>query len=465
MHSLAARQLRRFFKAEPPTDPRWLEFVEAVSAAYQAADDDRRLLERTLALASQETEDRYRALQADIAAREKAESARDAFFRASPDMLAIIDAELRFVETNPSWERTLGFSADALIGRTFEEFVHADDVARVRSEAQRVGELGIIRDFEFRMRHQNGSWRMVSAAATIDRERGLFFAVARDVTEQQQMARELAQAQKLEAVGQLASGVAHEINTPVQYVGDNVSFANDGFRDLFVYLDAVHAKLTEAQRAELADAADDADLDYLRAEVPNSLAEAREGLHRVAELVRALKEFAHPDAGEKSMADLNKAIERAVVLGRGEIKHVSKLELELAPNLPLMRCHIGSLSQVFLNLLVNAAHAVEERSQKQGVSWKDQRIRVATRKEGNEAVISISDTGCGIPDAIRDRIFEPFFTTKPMGKGSGQGLPLVRSVVLGHGGKISLDSRVGEGTTFELRLPYESDDDDVRKAA
>jgi PAS domain S-box-containing protein len=464
MHSLLARQLRRFFRGETPTDPRTLALLEAVSDAYQAADDDRRLLERTLALASQETEERYRALQKDIAARERAESERDAFFLASPDLLTICDAQLRVLQANPSWARTLGRTPQELAGVSFESLVHPDDLERVRGGAQSVVEQGFVRDVEFRISHRDGSWRLVNTAGTIDRQRGLLFAIARDVTDQRQMARELAQAQKLEAVGQLASGVAHEINTPVQYVGDNVSFATDGFQSLFTYLDTVHGVLTPEQKDGLDDAAQKADLDYLRAEVPASLSEARDGLRRVAELVRALKEFAHPDAGEKAPADLNRALERAVVLARGELKHVSRVETKLG-ELPPLRCHVGGLSQAFLNLLVNAAHAVEERSRAAGVSWKEHCIRASTRVENGEAVISISDTGCGIPDAIRDRIFEPFFTTKPMGKGSGQGLPLVRNVVVAHGGRIDIESKVGEGTTFILRLPYETGERQSLEAA
>ncbi|MBL8911214.1 MAG: PAS domain S-box protein [Archangium sp.] len=463
MHSLLERQLRRFFRGDSPTDPRTVQLLAAISDAYQAFDDDRKLLERTLALASQETEERYRALQQDIAARQRAESERDAFFLASPDLLAIFDTNLRIIQANPSWAHTLGHEPSELVGVAFDTLVHPDDLSTALAGAKSVTETGHVRDIELRLRHRDGSWRLVNTAGTMDTKRGLLFAIARDVTEQRQMERELAQAQKLEAVGQLASGVAHEINTPVQYVGDNVSFSSDGFQTLFTYLDKVHALLTPEQKKQLEDAAEEADLDYLKAEIPPSLSEAKDGLRRVAELVRALKEFAHPDAGEKAPADLNRALERALVLARGELKHVSRIETALG-SIPLLRCHVGGLSQAFLNLFVNAAHAVEERTRVSGVSWKEHVIRATTRVEGGDAVIAISDTGCGIPDAIRDRIFEPFFTTKPMGKGSGQGLPLVRNVVMAHGGRIEIQSKVGEGTTFILRLPFETPSG-IREAA
>jgi PAS domain S-box-containing protein len=453
MHPLVVRQVRRYFKDTPPEDPRVQALLQAVSDAYQAADDDSQLLERTLALASAETEAQNKALVDDIERRERAENERDAFFRTSPDMMAIVDHQMKLVQVNDSWNRVLGYEPAALPGRSFVDLIHPDDVPRVLKEADEATQIGKIISLEFRQRHQTGHWRHISAAATLDAAHKRYFVVSRDVTEQREMSRELAQCQKLEAVGQLASGVAHEINTPVQYVGDNIDFIGEGLTHLFEYISTVDGVLTDEQRAALSEATEKAELPYYLEELPRSLTDAREGVRRVGELVRALKEFAHPDANEKTPADINKALERAVVLARGELKHLARLELALGP-LPPVRCHIGSLSQVFLNLLVNAAHAVEERSAKQGISWDAHLIRVTTDVENDEVVINVSDTGCGIPDSVRERIFEPFFTTKPMGKGSGQGLPLVRNVVVvKHGGRIEIDTEVNVGTTFRLRIP------------
>ncbi|MBM4779173.1 MAG: PAS domain S-box protein [Archangiaceae bacterium] len=471
MHPLLARQLKRYFKAGAPTDAAFTAFVQAVSDAYRASDDDSALLEHSLKLASAELEERYHTLQKDIAERERVQGERDAFFRASPDMLSVIDRDLRIVLANPSWQRVLGYDPAGLVGANFLDTIHPEDVSRITGGAQSLVEqtkAGVeqatVRDFEFRQRTASGEWRTISAAATIDGQRGLFFAVGRDVTSQRSMARELEQTHRLEAVGQLAAGMAHEINTPIQYVGDNVQFAGDGFESLDEYLQAVDQVLQPQQRAALKPAMAKADLEYLKEELPRSLSEAKDGVRRVAELVRALKEFAHPDQGEKSHADINKALERALIMARGELRHVTRVETQFG-ELPPLRCHIGSLSQVFLNLLVNAAHAVEERTAKQGVAMADHRVTVRTRLDGDDVVISITDTGCGIPANIRERIFEPFFTTKPMGKGSGQGLPLVRNVVIQkHGGRVEVESEVNVGTTFTLRLPLESSSQ-VGKAA
>ncbi len=284
-----------------------------------------------------------------------------------------------------------------------------------------------------------------------------YVAIHRDVTHERATAREQAQAQKLAAVGQLASGMAHEINTPVQFIGDNVQFLADSFGDLRPYLEASralgeHGVPSAEELAALKALAAKADLPYLIEEVPRSLSEARDGVRRVAELVRALKEYAHPDAADMAPADINAALRRTLVLARSEIKDVASVETDLG-TLPEITCHIGSLQQVFLNLLINAAHAIEEKQRDLPASTARGGIRVVTRAEHDQVVISIRDSGCGIPAEIRERIFEPFFTTKAVGKGTGQGLPLVRSVVDRHQGHLEIDSEVSVGTTFTLRLP------------
>jgi len=456
MHPLLTRQLKRFFKEAPPAlDGPMGQLLTAISDAYVAGDEERALLDRAVTESAKELEERNAALLLDIARRDRAEGERDAFFRTSADLLCIFDERLRYTQVSPSWEQSMGYSASALVGTECLALVHPEDRKvghRMWAELQAAGKVTGI---EMRVRAAAGDWRWTSWAASYDRGRKLIFGVGRDVTAERTMARELAQAQKLEAIGQLASGVAHEINTPVQFIGDNLSFLTDSMKDLITYLEAVHATLDDAQRAKLEPAAKKADLEYLREEVPRSLSESKDGVRRVAELVRALKEFAHPDKPELEHADLNRALERSLVLARGELKHVAKVETDFQ-QLPALRCHVGGLSQVFLNLLVNAAHAIEERAVKQpGTEWV-RCITVKTRHVGDEVLVSISDTGNGIPAELRERIFEPFFTTKPVGKGSGQGLPLVRNVVIAqHQGRVELESEVGVGTTFTLRLPLE----------
>jgi len=279
-----------------------------------------------------------------------------------------------------------------------------------------------------------------------------------DLAQRQQAEVELRQAQKLEAVGRLAAGIAHEINTPIQFVGDNTHFVQDAFDDLLVLLrryqelrdraaaGTVDAALLDAVRqAEQA-----ADLEYLEEEIPKALAQSLEGVGRVASIVRALKEFAHPDSKEKAPADLNQALQSTLTVARNELKYVADVETDFG-DLPAVTCQVGDVNQVFLNLLVNAAHAIADRV---GDSGERGRIWVRTTAEGDWVMIAIGDTGCGIPDDIRSKVYDPFFTTKEVGRGTGQGLALARAVIVEqHGGALSFDSKVGEGTVFYVRLP------------
>jgi signal transduction histidine kinase len=274
-----------------------------------------------------------------------------------------------------------------------------------------------------------------------------------DVTEKRTMEVQLRQAQKLESIGQLAAGIAHEINTPTQYIGDNIIFLRGAFEDLWRLLETIRpgAGGTELP-ASVRRAVEEADLDYLEKEIPNAIGQSLEGVRRVSSIVSAMKDFSHPGASAKTPTDLNRAIESTALVCRSEWKYVGEMQLDLAPDLPLVPCLPDEFNQVVLNLIINAAHAIAEA----GRNGKGL-IRIQTRPAGEFAQISISDNGAGIPEAIQSRVFDPFFTTKPVGKGTGQGLAIAHSVIVEqHGGSIALESAVGGGTTFHLRLPVAS---------
>ncbi len=279
-----------------------------------------------------------------------------------------------------------------------------------------------------------------------------------DVTDQRRLENELAQAQKLESVGRLAAGVAHEINTPVQFVSDSVSFVREAMEDLSEIVDKYRELRNATEKgADVAAAAkaaeeaeDDADLDYILENAPVALDRARDGLGRVAAIVRSMKEFAHPDRKEMAQADLNQAIKSTLVIASNEYKYVAEVETDLG-DLPLVNCYAGEINQVVLNLIVNAAHAIGDVVKETQAKGK---IRVATRVLDDQVEIAISDTGKGIPVEVRAKIFDPFFTTKEVGKGTGQGLAIARSVVVDkHGGTLHFETEVGRGTTFYIRLP------------
>ena len=257
----------------------------------------------------------------------------------------------------------------------------------------------------------------------------------------------LRQAQKLEAIGQLAAGIAHEINTPTQYVGDNLRFLKESFGEL----DSVITQLVEAGGGTARKALDSADFDYLKEEIPRALNQSLEGVDRVAKIVRAMKEFSHP-AREKTATDLNRAIQSTITVASNEWKYVAEMEMDLDTELPSVHCSPAEFNQVVLNIVVNAAHAITDVV---GDGGKGKgKIRVKTRAEGDWAVVEIADTGKGMPTHIQQRIFDPFFTTKEVGKGTGQGLAIAHNVIVDkHGGTIKVVSSPGQGTTFIIRLP------------
>jgi signal transduction histidine kinase len=267
----------------------------------------------------------------------------------------------------------------------------------------------------------------------------------------------LVQAQKLQAIGQLAAGIAHEINTPTQFVSDNIAFLQESFAELVA---AARAGRVLAQAVATGAPVDGAeveallggmDLNYLSDNVPRALDQCAEGLRRVTSIVSALKSFSRPSFNEKQPVDLREPIESTIVVARSEWKSVAEVETDFSPDLPAVPCLRDELGQVILNLITNAAHAIADRlaaGEPRGL------ISISTRRAGAHAEIRVRDTGGGIPPAIRDRVFEPFFTTKPFGKGSGQGLAIAWAVVVEkHGGAIGFEVDEGIGTTFVVRLP------------
>jgi PAS domain S-box-containing protein len=281
-----------------------------------------------------------------------------------------------------------------------------------------------------------------------------------DISERKMLESQLLQSQKMEAVGQLAAGIAHEINTPTQYVTDNIQFLENAFGDILGIVreyDDLRGRLQAGpavveEWSALEARSREIDLEYLLEEIPLALSQTREGLDRITRIVRSMKEFAHPGLETKALLNLNQAIETTVTVARNEWKYVAEVETLFDPDLPAVYCIPGQINQVFLNILVNAAQAiageVKEKSDHKG------KIEIRTTKMDREVEVRISDSGPGIPSSIRERIFEPFFTTKEPGKGTGQGLAIAhRIIVQNHQGQLSVDSDPEQGTTFIINLP------------
>jgi PAS domain S-box-containing protein len=287
-----------------------------------------------------------------------------------------------------------------------------------------------------------------------------FLAFKEDITERRNMELQMQQAQKLEAIGQLAAGIAHEINTPIQFIGDNLRFVQDSWISLDPLISMLQPLSQASAQKEFSNdfmnqfsgtlAA--LDLQYLRQELPQALNQSLDGIARVTKIVLAMKEFSHPGSDEKLPANINKAILTTITVARNEWKYVSEVATMLDEDLPLVPCHVSEISQVILNLIVNSAHAI---SQVVGDGTGGLgKITIQSKKENGGVLISIHDTGAGIPTAIQSKIFEPFFTTKGVGKGTGQGLTIAHNtIVKRHGGRLWFESEPNKGTTFFIQLP------------
>lgn len=278
-----------------------------------------------------------------------------------------------------------------------------------------------------------------------------------EMRERERIAIELRLAQKLEAVGRLASGIAHEINTPIQYVGDSLGFLQAATEQLNELLSGYREVLNELcnttgardMRSRIEQLERDADLEFVQTEIPRAIERTQQGVGRVAAIVRAMKEFAHPELKEHGAADINQAIATTLTVACNEYKYVASMETRLG-ELPGVICNVGELNQVLLNLIVNAAHAIEAA----GRNAETGRISISTELVADHVMIRVADNGCGIAEDQLEKIFDPFFTTKEVGKGTGQGLAIVHSIIVDkHGGSIDVRSQVGVGATFILSLP------------
>jgi two-component system, NtrC family, sensor kinase len=350
------------------------------------------------------------------------------------------------------WGSMLGYSTEELPTtiRAVLGLLHPGDRPRVVQsliEFQAQARAGSF-DSEFRMRAKDGSWRWIHAkgrSVEVAPDGGSIrqTGVTMDVTDRKEAELRLSTAERLEALGRLAAGVAHEINTPIQYVSDSIHFIHEGLQELLRYG-------TNSRPADGSLVADP-DLPYWREHLPAAVDRAVDGLARVAEIVRSMNVLTHADHAEMRPVDLTRAIQSTLVVAKNEYKHVADVDTDLA-DLPSITCHGSQINQVILNLVVNAAHAIADRvkdTEERGL------ITISTCQNGGEAVICVTDTGTGIPEAIRDRIFEPFFSTKEVGRGTGQGLSIVRNVVHAHGGSITFQTQLNRGTTFSVRLPID----------
>ncbi|HVY23353.1 MAG TPA: PAS domain-containing protein [Steroidobacteraceae bacterium] len=403
-----------------------------------------------------------------------------------PVMIYAKDANSRFLACNNVVARNMGTTPQRLTGSTDFDFYPAHMAEKFYEDEQaiiRSGEPLIDRE-EQALDYASGVIRtLLTSKFPLRDASGTIIGIVgigRDITEiregerkqrelQQQLLEQIHQreraeinlrlAQKLESVGQLAAGIAHEINTPIQFVSDSLYFLRTAFADLNGLLNTYRETFArvmagtapENVKEALAQAEITADIEFLNEEVPRAFERTFNGAERVASIVGAMREFAHPDVKERSHADINHALQTTLVVATNEYKYLATVHTHFG-NLPLVACNIGELNQVFLNLIVNAAHAIQDA----GKDVSSGEIHVHTEAMNDTVVIRIRDNGCGIPAEHLDKIYDPFFTTKEVGRGTGQGLAITHSIVVDkHGGEISVNSTVGQGTEFVLQLPVD----------
>lgn len=383
-----------------------------------------------------------------------------------PSLVFVKDVEGRFVLVNRALARIFGTRPEKMIGKTYADFnSNPEEVARYDADDRHVIENleeMVVHEEKLTDVHGNIHWLQTVKRPLIGDE-GVenIIGIATDLTERKILESQLRHSQKLESIGQLAAGIAHEINTPTQYVGDNTRFIRDAFDDIQTVLNeygdfleqAREDRVTKESIARVAGEIAKADLEYLTEEVPRAIQQSLEGVGRIAKIVQSMKDFAHPGSSEKAAADLNKAIESTITVARNEWKYVAEMETAFDSTLPPVPCLLGEINQVVLNMIINASHAIAD-VVGDGSKGKGTITVTTTRVNDDWAEIRIGDTGTGIPPAVQPRIFDPFFTTKEVGKGTGQGLAISHTVVVDkHHGKLSFQSEPGKGTTFIIRLP------------
>lgn len=374
------------------------------------------------------------------------------------------------VDWSKQAQKLFGFTRDQIIGRTLTQTIFT-------KSTQQDGMHGGLRDIfcatetgqriELTAQDQSGKTFPVelSISPMHTPEGFVFNAFVHEISSRKEMQAQLAHAQKLESIGELAAGIAHEINTPTQYVGDNTRFLQESFAEITevqtAFLDFFNKVQNNEHTPELIKSLEEKlntlDLEFLNEEIPSAISQSLDGIHRVAEIVRSMKNFAHPGAEHKQLSDLNQAIQSTSVVSRNVWKYSAELTMDLDPDLQSVNCTPGEINQVILNLIVNATHAIEDK-QKQTGDEKLGKITICTKSIDQHIQIQITDSGMGIPESIRDRIFDPFCTTKEVGQGTGQGLAIARTVIVEkHQGEISFETEDGVGTTFTILLPLDSE--------
>ncbi len=393
------------------------------------------------------------------------------------DCIIALDSKGHISEFNAAAERVFERTREDMRGQSFLKLFPSrnwDQIMKMlQAAASRTEGSGVLgkRTDQVAIR-TNGVEFPIELTLTSARlsDEGLLTAFVRDLTEQKSLESQLAHAQKMESIGQMSAGIAHEINTPNQYIADNIEFIRQSF-DVMVSVIRAYERFVEAGQQggdvagawqALQTAREGTNLALLIDETPAAVRQAQEGVERVRTIVRAMKDFAHPGSVQKVSMDINQIIESTATLSRNEWKYSCEMVLNLDPSLPLISGRPSELGQVILNMIINGVHAIKEKHGS-GIG----RIEITTKHSEEFVELVITDNGSGIPTRVHKKIFDPFFTTKGVGIGTGQGLAISHNVIVAmHGGQIRFVTKEGEGTSFIIKLPrFAADNERAGRAA
>lgn len=407
---------------------------------------------------SRELSEKNRELEAVAKRMSAANSLLSEIMAVAPNGILLCSADFTVTEINPACLRKIGYSESEVIGRNIDRFF--PEISACLKSLN--GEFFLEKLKASRKKSEAFTVEIRGFAGEIGTEfRYLLF--VHDITKRlqredrrKQIEQTIDEARRLEAIGALSAGIAHEINTPIQFIGDNLDYLQEALKKIRKSYDGFDMLRAAAERqgdyaAELKTINEtNASINLLSLipEIASALEESREGIRQVRDIVLLMKEFAHPGSGEKHEADINKIVENVVKLSKNRQKRVAEVQLDLAGSLPKINCRRGQMQQVILNIVINALDALEEAKTAEG------RVRIQTSYDDEWVKVAISDNGPGVPASLREKIFDPFFTTKPVGKGTGQGLALAKDcVVKGHDGRLTLGEVEGFASTFLIEIP------------
>ena len=447
-HPLVESNINKFIDTSSPSESTLEDFLSAISKAYFKLEEDQEILEHSLRLSLRELQQINEQMEATL--------------KAFPDVLLILGSDGTILDIKTGQTANNSFFSPTLIGRKFNDITIPELREKLVGGVNKVLETNTVVEVEYSLCMGSKTIHFEARFVCAQKNRSKIIVIIRDVSKQKLMQMKLLQAQKLEAIGSLAAGIAHEINTPIQYVGNNLIFLQSEMESVVkileecqVFLSSMGEEVDSSKRAKnLEEKMGSIDLGFLIEEIPLAIRESIEGVNSVTKIVKSMKEFSHPGSEEKVQVDLNRSVESTINVAKNEWKYVAELHLVLDSSMGLVPCFPADLNQVILNLVINAAHALKEKQIKIGRRDQKGDIYVRTRKSTKAFFIEIEDNALGIPLEYHKRVFDPFFTTKEVGEGTGQGLALCRSIVDDkHGGNISFNSEEGVGTIFILELP------------